>query len=164
MRAISTTWYRAPAASLTARASPIPASASSSPPASPSARRVPPTCCASPISPARRNELQRPLFAVDLLERPLDAVHIGIDGKRIAEGGTRGCEVAELALDHAEPGERPEVTGLASQDLVDIGERFRVASHEKIDGGAPIPCFHEFGMDVDEPVKDFERRLVVAGS
>ena len=94
-RAISTTWWTAPAASPSARASPRPASASSSWPACRSARRAPPTWCGSRSS-ARSAAGGLDIPALDLLGQGLHEVRdlrqVRVHGERAAERfAARAC-------------------------------------------------------------------------
>src|SRR5262245_24609399 len=121
---ISTTWFHAPATLRKPKASPIRASASSSPLAFRSALPAPPTCCASPISIETDCSLREarasdgPLLAVNLLKRALDAVHVRIEAQCLLKGGARCGEIALLALDHAAPGESAEMARLQFEHLV----------------------------------------------
>ena len=105
MRAISTTWWTAPAGSPSGKASPRPASASSSWPACRSARPAPPTWCGSRSSASeaeRRIQISRPsTFSVRLHEVG-DLLQMRIDGERAAERLERELVLAELLHDDAE--------------------------------------------------------------
>ena len=94
-RAIRTTWWSAPAGSPSGKASPRPASASSSSPACRSARPAPPTCSASPSSgritrpprkPCQGHRRDASRAAHQLLDRGDDAVRGGVV-QQMAEAG-----------------------------------------------------------------------------
>src|ERR1700760_1457387 len=91
--------------------------------------------------------------AFDLFRQRLDQlrhlVEVGIDRERLAEGVQRPLVVAEVLHDHAEPGQRAEMTGLAYQHLLDVLERTGVIVLQVIDRRPPVP-----GLDIVRPQLD----------
>src|ERR1700744_5821810 len=91
--------------------------------------------------------------AFDLLGKGLDQfrhlVEVRIDRKRFAEGFKRALVVAETLHDHARAGQRTEMTGLASQPLLDILERVGVVVLQVIPRRPPVP-----GLDIIRPQLD----------
>src|SRR5215831_18154368 len=172
-RTISTTWWNAPAGSLALMASPMWASASSSSPASRSARPAPPTVCvllSSGRRRATRSRSSRPVIfrcaqpgpkldiaALDLFAQLFDQLgnplQVRMDRQRAAECIKRVLLVAHLLQDDAEPRQRAEVARFACQHLVDVGERAAELLLCVVNGRAAVPCLGEIRPDIDDGVE-----------
>src|SRR5262245_215111 len=172
-RTISTTWWNAPAGPLALMSSPVWASASSSSPASRSARPAPPTVCvllSSGRRRATRSRSSRPVIfrcaqpgpkldiaALDLFAQLFDQLgnplQVRMDRQRAAECIKRVLLVAHLLQDDAEPRQRAEVARFACQHLVDGGERAAALLILFGNGRAAVPCLGEIRPDIDDGVE-----------
>src|SRR6516164_5393015 len=142
MPTIRTTWWSVPAGSPSRKASPRPASASSSSPACRSVRLVRRTLCALRLSAQGRKTSRSNILPLDLLGQGLDhladVLEMRIDGKRAAVGFERVLVVGELL-----------------GDIV----------LEEVDGGALVPGFDIAGVDRDDGIEklDGEIEVLVVG-
>src|SRR5580700_1618317 len=146
MPTIRTTWSNAPAASPSRKVLPRPASASSSSPASRSARQARPILCGLRLSVPTRTTTREAhdrdldIAPLDLLGQRLhhvgDVLEMRIDRQRLAVGFERVLVVADVLQDEAKARPGTEVTRLERQHFADVGERVAVIVFQIIDGGA----------------------------
>src|SRR6516165_634028 len=169
MPTIRTTWWSVPAGSPSRKASPRPASASSSSPACRSVRLVRRTLCALRLSAQGRKTSRSNILPLDLLGQGLDhladVLEMRIDGKRAAVGFERVLVVAELLQDQTQSRQRTEMARLARQHLAQVGERMGDIVLEEVDGGALVPGFDIAGVDRDDGIEklDGEIEVLVVG-
>src|SRR4051812_9417330 len=82
---------------------------------------------------------------VDLVGEAFDEVgdflQMRIEVERAAKRLERALLLAQLLHDHAEAGDRPEVTWLARQHLANVGQRLSVVLLQEMNGCAPVPGF-----------------------
>src|SRR4051794_27332361 len=82
--------------------------------------------------------------ALDLFGQRLHEIRnllqIGIDGERAAKCLQRELVFAKLLHDDPEAGERAEMTRLAPEHLLDVGECATVVPRGESQGRAPIPA------------------------
>src|SRR5215472_5355117 len=167
MPTIRTTWWSAPAGSPSRKASPKPASASSSSPACRSAHLARRISCALRLSAQgwKTNNVESNIPTLDLLGQRLnhlaDVLEVRIDGERAAVGFERVLVVAELLQDQTEAGQRAEMTRLARKHLAQVGKRVRDIVLEEVDGGALVPGFDIGWVDRDDSVEKLDGEIVV---
>src|SRR5580704_247733 len=165
MPTIRTTWSNAPAASPSRKVLPRPASASSSSPASRSARPARPILCGlrlwAPTRTTTREAHDRELDIppLDLLGQRLhhvgDVLEMRVDRQRFAIGFERVLVVADVLQDEAEARPGAEVARLERQHLADVGKRMAVIVLQIVDRGALVPGFNVFRVDGDDGAQEF---------
>ena len=84
-----------------------------------------------------------------------------MNGERAAERIEGVLFVARFLLDHAKPGERPEMTRLARQNLADVGQRPAKFFLGVVCSGAAISSFGEVGLDIDNGVEKLDREIEI---